>query len=140
MAEKTNVVVATFAADNASMCGFGSDGVAALHSVYSLVRYCSHQFVFTCFKVLFKSTPPLCAISCKALRGHDTDQGAAPSKTTSPLEVASTRVSTQKQLDRHKRETACHHSLPPLFNCVCMCECAALMLTQNRYERNDLGM
>ena len=22
-------------------------------------------------------------------------------------------ISTQKQLDRHKRETACHHSLPP---------------------------
>ena len=54
-------------------------------------------------------------------------QGADPSKTTSPLEVASTRVSTQNQLDRHKRERACHHSLPPLFNCVCMCECAALM-------------
>ena len=73
MAEKTNVGVVVFVADNASMCGFGSDGVAALLSVYSPVRCCSREFVFACFKVLFKITPPLCAIRCKAFRGHSVD-------------------------------------------------------------------
>ena len=38
MAEKTNVGMAVFVADNTSMRGFGSDGVAALLSANSLVR------------------------------------------------------------------------------------------------------
>ena len=43
-AEKTNVGIAVFIADITSMCGFGSDGVAALLSACSFVRCCSHQF------------------------------------------------------------------------------------------------
>ena len=47
MAEKTNVGVAVFVADNT--CGFGSDGAAAaLLSACTLVRCCSHQFVLRC--------------------------------------------------------------------------------------------
>ncbi len=45
MAEKTNVGVAVFVAGNINVCGFGSDGAAALLSACSLVRCCSHQFV-----------------------------------------------------------------------------------------------
>ena len=37
MAENTDVGMAVFVADNTSMCGFGSDGVAALLSECSLV-------------------------------------------------------------------------------------------------------
>ena len=55
------------------MCGFGSDGVGALLSACSFLRCCSHQFVFSCLEVLFWSTPPLCAIRCKALPGHSGD-------------------------------------------------------------------
>ena len=39
MAEKTNVGVAVFVADNTSMCVFGSEGAAALLSACSLVLY-----------------------------------------------------------------------------------------------------
>ena len=46
MTEETNAGVAVFVADITSMCGFGSDGVAAFVSVCSLVRYCSHQYIF----------------------------------------------------------------------------------------------
>ena len=53
MAEKTNVGIAVFVADITSMCGLGSDGVAVLLSAWSLVRCCSHQFVFPCLEVLF---------------------------------------------------------------------------------------
>ena len=53
MIEKTNVGVGAFVADNTSICGFGLDGAAALLSAFSLVRCCSHQFVFTCLDVLF---------------------------------------------------------------------------------------
>ena len=53
MAEKTNVGMVVFIADITSMCGFGSDGVAALLSACSFVRCCSHQFVFSCLEVLF---------------------------------------------------------------------------------------
>ena len=53
MAEKTNVGMAVFIADITSMCGFGSDGAAALLSACSLVRCCSHQLVFPCLEVLF---------------------------------------------------------------------------------------
>ena len=55
------------------MCGFGSDGAAALLSVCSFVCCCSHQFIFPCLEVLFQSTPPLRAISRKALPGHSVD-------------------------------------------------------------------
>ena len=44
MAEDTNVGVAIFVADITSVCGLGSDGIAALLSAYSLVCCCSHQF------------------------------------------------------------------------------------------------
>ena len=73
MAEKTNVGMAFFIADITSMCGIGSDGAAALLSACSFVCCCSHQFLFPCLEVLFQSTPPLCAISCKALPGHRVD-------------------------------------------------------------------
>ena len=53
VAEETNVGMAVFVADITSMCGFGSDGVAALLSACSFVRCCSHQFVFSCLEVLF---------------------------------------------------------------------------------------
>ena len=53
MAEKTNVGVAVFAAGNTCVCGFGSDGTAALLSACSFVRSCSNQFVFPCLDVLF---------------------------------------------------------------------------------------
>ena len=46
MAEKTNVGVAVFVAGNTYVYGFGADGAAALLSACSLVRCCSHQFVF----------------------------------------------------------------------------------------------
>ena len=48
------------------MCGFGSDGAAALLSACSFVCCCSHQFLFPCLEVFFQSIPPL----CKALTGH----------------------------------------------------------------------
>ena len=67
MAEKTNVGVAVFV-QVTHLCGFGSDGAA-----YSLVRCSSHQFVFPCLEVLLQGTPPLHAISCKALPGHSVD-------------------------------------------------------------------
>ena len=53
MAEKTNVGMAVFIAGITSMCGFGSDGAAALLSACSFVRCCNHQFVFSCLEVLF---------------------------------------------------------------------------------------
>ena len=53
MTEKTNVGIAVFIADITSMCGFGSDGAAALLSACSFVRCSSHQFVFSCLEVLF---------------------------------------------------------------------------------------
>ena len=65
MAEKTNVGVAVFVAGNTYVCGFGSDGAAALLSACSLVRCCSHQFVFPCLEVLLQGTPPPCTISSK---------------------------------------------------------------------------
>ena len=46
MAEKTNAGVRVFIADITSMCGFGSDGAAALLSACPFVRCCSHQFAF----------------------------------------------------------------------------------------------
>ena len=70
MAEKTNVGVAVFVADNTYVCGCGSDGATALLSACSLVRCCSHQFVFPCLEVLLQGTPPPCTISCKTLPGH----------------------------------------------------------------------
>ena len=73
MAEKINVGLAVFVAGSTYVCGFGSDGAAAIFSACSLVRCCSHQFVFPCLEVLFWSTPPLCAISCKAIPGHSVD-------------------------------------------------------------------
>ena len=51
--EETNAGVTVFVAEVASMCGFGSDGIAALLSACSLVHCCSHQFVFPCLVVLF---------------------------------------------------------------------------------------
>ena len=71
MAEKTNVGVAVFVADNTYGCG--SDGAAALLSACSLVRCCSHQFGFPCLEVLLQGTPPPCTISCKTLPGHSVD-------------------------------------------------------------------
>ena len=53
MAVKPNVGVAVIVADKTSMCGFWSDGAAALLSACSLVRCGSHQFVFPCVDVLF---------------------------------------------------------------------------------------
>ena len=53
MAERTNVEMAVYFANNTSMCSFVSDGAAVLLSVCSLVRCCSHQFVFQCVEVLF---------------------------------------------------------------------------------------
>ena len=73
MAEKTNAWMAVYIADITSMCGFGSDGPAALLSACSFVCCCSHQFLFPCLDVLFQSTPPLRAISRKALPGHSVD-------------------------------------------------------------------
>ena len=73
MTEKTNVGMAVFIADITSMCGCGSDGVAALLSACSLVRCCSHQFLFPCLEVLLQGTPPPCTISCKTLPGHSVD-------------------------------------------------------------------
>ena len=73
VAEHANAGVAVFVADTTSMCGFGSDGATARLSACSLVRCCSHQFLFPCLEVLPQSTPPLCAISCKALPGHSVD-------------------------------------------------------------------
>ena len=55
------------------MCGFGSDGAADLLSPCSLVRCCSHQFVFPCLEVLLQGTPSPCTISSKALPGHSVD-------------------------------------------------------------------
>ena len=52
MAENTNVALAVIVADNASMCGFGSDVVL---SVCSLVRCCSHQFVFAVLRCCFRA-------------------------------------------------------------------------------------
>ena len=60
MAEKTNVGVAVFVADITSMCGCGSDGAAALLSVCSLVRCCSHQFLFLCLEVFLEHSSTLC--------------------------------------------------------------------------------
>ena len=54
MAEKTNVGVAVFISDITSMCGFGSDGAAALLSGCSFVRCCSHQFLFLCLEVFLE--------------------------------------------------------------------------------------
>ena len=54
MAEKASVGVAIVVADSTPMCGFGSDGAAALLSACSLVRCGSRQFVFSCIEVLFK--------------------------------------------------------------------------------------
>ena len=48
MAEKTRMGVTVFVADV-----FGSDGAAALLSACSLVRCCSHQFVFPCVIVVY---------------------------------------------------------------------------------------
>ena len=48
MAEKTNAGVAAFVADITSMCGLGSDGIAALLSADSLDRCCIHQFILPC--------------------------------------------------------------------------------------------
>ena len=73
MAEKTNVGVAVFVADNTYVCGCGSDGATVLLSACSLVRCCSHQFVFPCLEVLLQGTPPPCTISCKTLPGHSVD-------------------------------------------------------------------
>ena len=58
---------------NTYLCGFGSDGAAALLSACSLVCCCSHQFVFPCLEVLLQGTPPPCTISCKALPRHSVD-------------------------------------------------------------------
>ena len=55
------------------MSGFGSDGAAALLSACSFVCCCSHQCLFPWLEVLFQSTPPLRAISRKALPGHSVD-------------------------------------------------------------------
>ena len=55
------------------MCGFGSDGAAALLSACPFVCCCSHQFLFPCLEVSFQSTPPLRAISGMALPGHSVD-------------------------------------------------------------------
>ena len=55
MAENTNVGMAVFIADITSMCGFGSDGAAALLSACSFSRCSSHQFVFSCLEVLFRA-------------------------------------------------------------------------------------
>ena len=52
VAENTNVGMAVLIADITSMCGFGSDGAAALLSACSLGRCCSHQFVVSCPEVL----------------------------------------------------------------------------------------
>ena len=73
MAEKTNVGVAVFVAGNTYVCGFGSDGAAALLSACSLVRCCGHQFVFPCLEVLLQGTPHPVRSSCKALPGHSVD-------------------------------------------------------------------
>ena len=53
MVEQTNAGVAVFVADTTSICGFGSDGAAALLSACPLVRCCSHQFGLPCLEVLF---------------------------------------------------------------------------------------
>ena len=55
------------------VCGCGSDGATALLSACSLVRCCSHQFVFPCLEVLLQGTPPPCKIICKTLPGHSVD-------------------------------------------------------------------
>ena len=55
MAEKPNVGVAIFVADNIYMCGFGSDGAAALLSACSLVRCGSRQFVSTVLRCCFRA-------------------------------------------------------------------------------------
>ena len=55
------------------MCGFRSDGAAALLSACSFVCCCSHQFISPCLEVLFQSIPPLRAIGRKALPGHSVD-------------------------------------------------------------------
>ena len=59
--------MAVFIADITSMCGFGSDGAAALLSACSFGCCCSHQFLFPSLEVFFQGTPPLRAISCNAL-------------------------------------------------------------------------
>ena len=68
-------------------CGVGSDGIAALLSACSLVRCCSHQFVFPCLEVLFHGTPPLCAVSCKTLQGHSVDAKAPSFTITTHMSV-----------------------------------------------------
>ena len=73
MAEKTNVGMTVFVAGNTYVCGFGSDVAAALLSACSLLRCCSHQFVFPCLEMLLHDTPPPCTISCKALPGQSVD-------------------------------------------------------------------
>ena len=50
MAEKPNVGVVIFVADNTSMCGFGSDGAAALLSACSLRQ---SSVCFHCLEVFF---------------------------------------------------------------------------------------
>ena len=73
MAEKNNMGLAVFVAGNTYVSGCGSDGAAVLLSACSIVRCCSHQFVFPCLEVLLQDTPPPCTISCKALPGHSVD-------------------------------------------------------------------
>ena len=78
IAEKTNVGVSVFIADITSMCDFGSDGAAALLSVCSFVRCCSHQFVFSC----------LDEISCLKLKN-----ASKVEKNALELNIARTRYS-----------------------------------------------
>ena len=70
VAEETNAGMTVFIADITSMCGLRSDGIVVLLSACSLVRCCSHQYIFPCLEMLCQGTPPLCAASCMALPGH----------------------------------------------------------------------
>ena len=67
VAAETNAGVAVFVAEITCLCGFGSDGAVPLISSCSIVRCCLQQFIFPCLEMLFQDTPPLCAVSCKAL-------------------------------------------------------------------------
>ena len=59
VAEETNAEVAVFVADITSMCGVGSDGVAALLSACSFVCCCSHR-QSSRLEMLFQGTLTLC--------------------------------------------------------------------------------
>ena len=69
VAEQTNVGVAVFVADIASMCGFGSGGAALSPFLRAHLSAAALQswFFSHCLQMMFQDTLPLCAVSGNAL-------------------------------------------------------------------------